>query len=128
MSVPPPMTSSSALPPGVPSVLPDVPPVAALIPGLIPPIARGRSNRRIGEMVVELGLATEEAVERAIDLARETGRMTGKVLIEQGILTPQQLARVLAERFGIERADLSEFRVNLDLARLVDSSFVRRYD
>jgi type IV pilus assembly protein PilB len=50
------------------------------------------------------------------------------VLIEEGVLTPQQLARVLAERFGIERIDLADFKVEPDIARLVDPTFVRRYD
>jgi type IV pilus assembly protein PilB len=98
------------------------------MPGLIAPSTRGRSSRLIGQVVVELGFATQEAVEKAVKKARETGKMTGRVLIEEGVLTPQQLARVLAERFGIERADLSEFHVDLELARLVDPSFVRRYD
>jgi type IV pilus assembly protein PilB len=98
------------------------------MPGLIAPRTRGRSNRLIGQVVVELGFAAVEAVEKAVMKARETGKMTGRVLIEEGVLTPQQLARVLAERFGIERADLSEFRVDMDLARLVDPGFVRRYD
>src|SRR4051812_3544820 len=98
------------------------------MPGLIAPRTRGRSTRLIGQVVVELGFATEEAVEMAVKHARETGKMTGRVLIEDGVLTAQQLARVLAERFGIVRADLSEFRVDMELARLVDPGFVRRYD
>jgi type IV pilus assembly protein PilB len=98
------------------------------VPGLIQPLARGRSTRLIGQVVVELGYATEEAVETAVAHARESGRLTGRVLIEDGVLTPQQLARVLAERFGIERADLAEFKVETDMARLVDPGFVRRYD
>ncbi|HEU4976025.1 MAG TPA: GspE/PulE family protein [Baekduia sp.] len=98
------------------------------IPGLMPPMSRGRSTRLIGQMVVELGFADEDAVEKAVIHARETGRLTGRVLIERGVLTPQQLARVLAERFGMERVDLSVFAVQHDHARLVDSAFVRRYD
>jgi type IV pilus assembly protein PilB len=98
------------------------------IPGLIPPLARGRSTRLIGQVVVELGFAKVEDVERAVMHARESGRLTGRVLIEDGVLTPQQLARVLAERFGIERVDLAVFKIETDLARLVDPSFVRRYD
>jgi type IV pilus assembly protein PilB len=79
-------------------------------------------------VVVELGFAKEADVERAVMHARESGRLTGRVLIEDGVLTPQQLARVLAERFGIERVDLAVFKIDTDLARLVDPSFVRRYD
>jgi type IV pilus assembly protein PilB len=79
-------------------------------------------------VVVELGFAKEEAVEAAVMHARESGRLTGRALIEDGVLTPQQLARVLAERFGIERIDLAVFRIDTELARLVDPGFVRRYD
>jgi type IV pilus assembly protein PilB len=107
--------------------IPEHPPVSD-VPGLIPPLSRGRSTRLIGQVVVELGFAKEADVERAVMHARESGRLTGRVLIEDGVLTPQQLARVLAERFGIERIDLTVFKVDHDLARLVDTSFVRRYD
>jgi type IV pilus assembly protein PilB len=98
------------------------------VPGLIRPRHRGRSTRLIGEIVVELGYATDEAVEMAVAHARESGRLTGRVLIEEGVLTPAQLARVLAERFGVERVDLSVFRVEPNIAKLVDPGFVRRYD
>jgi type IV pilus assembly protein PilB len=118
------------IPPARPqAALSEVPaPPASRIPGLIAPQAFGRSTALIGQVVVKLGYATTDAVERAVERARETGRLTGRVLIEEGVLTPQQLARVLAERFGIERVDLADFRVEPDIARLVDPSFVRRYD
>jgi type IV pilus assembly protein PilB len=121
VSVPPP---SNSLSPAVPYAEAPV----SDIPGLMSPLSRGRSTRLIGQVVVELGFAKEEAVERAVLHARESGRLTGRVLIEDGVLTPQQLARVLAERFGIERIDLTVFRIDTDLARLVDPGFVRRYD
>ncbi|HWI70455.1 MAG TPA: ATPase, T2SS/T4P/T4SS family [Baekduia sp.] len=123
MSVPPPNTNS----PAIPHLHHDGSPVSD-VPGLLPPQSRGRSTRLIGQVVVELGFAKEEAVERAVLHARESGRLTGRVLIEDGVLTPQQLARVLAERFGIERIDLTIFKIDTDLARLVDPGFVRRYD
>jgi type IV pilus assembly protein PilB len=127
VSVPPPTNSSfSPTGPSGPAFHEHAP--ASDVPGLIPPLSRGRSTRLIGQVVVELGFAKEVDVERAVAHARESGRLTGRVLIEDGVLTPQQLARVLAERFGIERIDLTIFRIDNDLARLVDPGFVRRYD
>ncbi len=123
VSVPPPNTSS----PAISHLHTDVAPISD-VPGILPPLSRGRSTRLIGQVVVELGFAKEEDVERAVLHARESGRLTGRVLIEDGVLTPQQLARVLAERFGIERVDLAIFKIDTDLARLVDPGFVRRYD
>jgi type IV pilus assembly protein PilB len=123
VSVPPPSTHSATTSPAIPEHH-----TVSDIAGLIPPLARGRSTRLIGQVVVELGFAKEADVERAVMHARESGRLTGRVLIEDGVLTPQQLARVLAERFGIERVDLTIFKIETDLARLVDPGFVRRYD
>src|SRR5579859_4636386 len=67
--------------------------------GLYPPKHSGRSARMIGEVVVDLGFADREAVEEAVELARMQGRPTGLVLVEQGVLKHDQLARVVAERF-----------------------------
>jgi type IV pilus assembly protein PilB len=121
-----------SLPPSSPTTEPSLADIQDVeisdIPGLIAPRTRGRSTRLIGQVVVELGFAKVEAVEAAVAHARETGRLTGRMLIEDGVLTPEQLARVLAERFGIERVDLTVFSVDADMARLVDPGFVRRYD
>src|SRR5947208_2258362 len=73
--------------------------------GLHPPRRSGRSARMIGEVVVDLGFADRETVDRVVELAREQGRPTGVVLVEQGILRQDQLARVVAERFGLEYVD-----------------------
>ena len=72
--------------------------------------AAGRSTRMIGEVVVDLGLADRETVEEAVAAAREQGRPTGVVLVERGILRHDQLARVVAERFGLDFVDLTVYR------------------
>ena len=66
------------------------------LPGLTAPASRGRSTRFIGDIVVDLGFAHRESVEAAIAESRSNGRRTGEVLVERGVLTPDQLARVVA--------------------------------
>ena len=78
---------------------------APVAPGLTPPSSRGRSSRQIGETVVAFGYASLESVELAIEESRRAGRRTGEVLVERGVLTPDQLARVNAERFGHDHVD-----------------------
>jgi type IV pilus assembly protein PilB len=79
-------------------------------------------------VVVELGFASAGAVEAAVKHARETGQLTGHVLIEDGVLTADQLARVLAERFGLDRVDLNAFKVDPAAAQAAGPGFSRRYD
>src|SRR6266498_1546789 len=97
------------------------------IPGLSAPTSRGRSSRFIGDIVVDLGYASRESVEAAIAESRANGRRTGEVLVERGVLTPDQLARVVAERFGVDHLDLGVFKVDMSAANLLPSSAAKRY-
>jgi type IV pilus assembly protein PilB len=95
--------------------------------GLIPPNGRGRSPRTIGEVIVGLGFARREAVERAVTTAKEEGRATGQVLVESGVMRHDQLARALAERFGVDYIDLSTFDIDTGAVHLVKASVAKRY-
>jgi type IV pilus assembly protein PilB len=95
--------------------------------GLYPPRRAGRSSRMIGEIVVDLGLADAETVNRAVELAREQGRPTGQMLVEQGVLHHEQLARVVAERFGVDYADLSVFDIDMGAVNLLSLAAAKRY-
>ena len=53
---------------------------------------------------------------------KAAGRRTGEVLVDRGVLTPDQLARVIAERFGVDHVDLNAFRVDMSAANLLPAS------
>jgi type IV pilus assembly protein PilB len=97
------------------------------IPGLTAPSSRGRSTRFIGDIVVDLGYASRENVEAAIAESRSSGRRTGEVLVERGVLTADQLSRVVAERFGVDHIDLGVFKADMSASNLMPSSAARRY-
>ncbi len=81
----------------------------------------------IGEVVVDLGLSDRETVEDAVQAAREQGRPTGLILVERGILRHDQLARVVAERFGLDFVDLTSFDLDMGAVNLISASTARRY-
>ncbi len=95
--------------------------------GLIPPTRRGRSERLIGDVVVDLGFARRETVEQAVAVAREQGRTTGQILLESGAVRHDQLARALAERFGVDFIDLSVFEIDMGAVNLVPADVAKRY-
>ncbi|HYM46665.1 MAG TPA: ATPase, T2SS/T4P/T4SS family [Solirubrobacteraceae bacterium] len=95
--------------------------------GLYPARESGRSSRMIGEVVVDLGFAERETVDRAVALARQRGRPTGEVLLEQGVLRQDQLARVVAERFGLDYVDLSLFDLDVGAVQLIGPDAAKRY-
>jgi type IV pilus assembly protein PilB len=95
--------------------------------GLYPPRHPGRSQRMIGEVVVDLGLSDLETVEEGVAAARAQGRPTGVVLVERGILRHDQLARVVAERFGLDFVDLSAYDLDMGAVNLVGIQAAKRY-
>jgi type IV pilus assembly protein PilB len=86
-----------------------------------------RPGRLIGDVVVDLGFATREQVEQAVELARAQRKPTGQVLVEQGILRHDQLARVVAERYGLDYIDLSVHELDMGAVKLLELDAIRRY-
>jgi type IV pilus assembly protein PilB len=114
-----------------PSPSPDAPEGAAAsesaVNGLYPARRPGRSARMIGEVAVDLGFADRLAVEDAVAAARAQGRPTGLVLVERGVLRHDQLARVVAERFGLDFVDLSVFDLDMGAVSLIGAETAKRY-
>ena len=96
-------------------------------PGLGAPMRPVRPGRLIGEVVVDLGFADREAVEAAVNVARSERKPTGQVLVEQGLLRQDQLARVVAERFGLDYVDLSTHELDMGAVNLLNPDAIKRY-
>jgi type IV pilus assembly protein PilB len=95
--------------------------------GLTPPSQRRRSARLIGDVIVELGFASRDVVENAVAASRVEGKPTGQILLEWGELRYGELARALAERFGVDFIDLSTFDIDLGAVNLLTAEAARHY-
>jgi type IV pilus assembly protein PilB len=96
-------------------------------PGLTQPLHRGHSRGFITDVLVELGFASEESVSSAIEAARRAGRTPESLLIEQGMITDDQLSRATAERYGLDHVDLAVYNVDVAAAALFPVTMARRY-
>jgi type IV pilus assembly protein PilB len=96
--------------------------------GITPPTRRGGSGRFLTDVIVELGFADAARVEAAVESARTAGQTPEMVLLTSGDITQDQLARAVAERYGLDHLDLNSFQVDMGAANLISSSAARRYD
>ena len=76
---------------------------------------------------MELGFVDEAQAEHAVEAARHPGQTPEKVLLEGGAITEDQLARALAERYGLDHIDLTEFPVDESAAALLRQTAAKRY-
>jgi type IV pilus assembly protein PilB len=96
--------------------------------GITPPTRRGGSGRFLTDVVVEMNFVEREVVQAAIETARTAGRTPEQVLREQGALSQDQLARAVAERYGLDHLDLTAFAVDMGAANSISASAAKRYD
>ncbi len=95
--------------------------------GVYPPSTPGGRHTFLSDVIVELGFADRDTVEQAVEAARVPGRTLQQILLEQGTITEEQLARAIGERYGLDYIDLDEFEVDLGAANLISTSTALRY-
>jgi type IV pilus assembly protein PilB len=95
--------------------------------GITKPSRRGSSQRFLTDVIVDMGLATRRQVDDALESSRVSGTTPERVLLENGSITPDALARALAERYGLDHLDLGVFAVDMSAANLVSTTVAKRY-
>src|SRR4051795_13713072 len=95
--------------------------------GVTPPSRRGGSGRRLDDVVVDLGFVDASEMEAAVAEAQRSGSAPEHVLVQSGRISEEQLSRAVAERFGLDHLNLSEYRFDPNAAKLVTPAAVKRY-
>ncbi|MGO9488616.1 MAG: GspE/PulE family protein, partial [Solirubrobacteraceae bacterium] len=95
--------------------------------GITSPSQRGSSARFLTDVIVELQLASKRQVDDAIETSRNSGTPPERILLDQGIITADGLARALAERYGLDHLDLGVFSVDMSAANLISTTVAKRY-
>jgi type IV pilus assembly protein PilB len=106
---------------------PDAGPPAAASPAGRPAPARGtRRHVRVGEALVEDGVLTNEQLQQALAAQRGSGRLLGEMLVEQGIVQPSVLVRALARRLGVPGCHLRHGLIDPSLLRTIGAEEAER--
>ncbi|GAA2521152.1 GspE/PulE family protein [Rarobacter incanus] len=83
--------------------------------------------KQLGEILLEEGLVTEDQLLAALDEQVEQGTSLGRVLVQMGVLTEMQLVSALAAQLGMPFADLDDYAVDRQAVASVPASAIRRY-
>ncbi|HEX2681167.1 MAG TPA: GspE/PulE family protein, partial [Candidatus Dormibacteraeota bacterium] len=83
-------------------------------------------QQKLGEILLDEGIVTQEQLSRALDAQRTSRGRLGAVLVSQGAIREDELTEVLSRHYGIPIADLKHLEVDETIARLVPEDFARR--
>ncbi len=96
-------------------------------PGISSPRTRAHSGRFVTDVIVELGYLDADRVDQAIAEARVSAISPESLMIDTGLITPDQLSRAVAERYGLDHLDLGIYQVDMGAANLVSVQAARRF-
>jgi type IV pilus assembly protein PilB len=95
--------------------------------GLTPPQKRAGS-RFISDVIVEMGFLPRERVDAAVEEGKASGRSPEQVLLESSAITGDQLARAVAQRFGLHHVDLTIYKTDVTALNSITPQAARRLD
>ncbi|MDO8071803.1 GspE/PulE family protein [Janthinobacterium sp. SUN176] len=82
---------------------------------------------RLGEILVQQKLLTEEQLGLALTEQKRSGRKLGRVFVEHGFVTEEQISGALARQLDIPYINLKFFNINPELVRLLPETQARRF-
>jgi len=82
---------------------------------------------RLGEILVQQKLLSEEQLGLALAEQKRSGRKLGRVFIDSGYVTEEQIAGALARQLNIPYINLKFYNINPDLVRLLPETQARRF-
>ena len=86
-----------------------------------------KPRKDLGRILVEAGLITEEQLQRVLELQITTGDRFERILLQQRFITPQQLAFFTSLQLGIPFVNLKKEGVKSEAVKLIPESVARKY-
>jgi MSHA biogenesis protein MshE len=82
---------------------------------------------RLGDLLIQQGLLTEEQLKLSLDEQKRTGRKLGRVFVESGYVTEEGISQALARQLRIPYIDLKNFTPKPELIKLLPEAPARRF-
>ncbi len=82
---------------------------------------------RLGDLLIQQGLLTEEQLKNALEQQKATGRKLGRVFVDSGFVSEAQIAQALARQLRVEYVDLKSFSPDLKLIARLPEAAARRF-
>ncbi len=82
---------------------------------------------RLGEVLIQQKLLSEEQLNQALADQKRTGRKLGRVFVENGFVTEEQISSALARQLNIPYINLKFYNISDQLVRLLPETAARRF-
>ena len=82
---------------------------------------------RLGDLLIQQGLLTDEQLKTALEEQKLTGRKLGRIFVDSAYVSEEQISQALARQLRIPFVDLKTFQVKTELTKLLPEAQARRF-
>ena len=85
-------------------------------------------SRRLGDLLVNEGLITQENLQRALVEQKGSNEKLGSILVRLGLIQEDQLIGFLSRQYGIPSITLTQLDIDPDVVKLVPAQIAKKYE
>ena len=74
---------------------------------------------RLGDLLIQQGLLTDEQLKFALDEQKRSGRKLGRIVVESSFVTEEAISKALARQLQVSYVDLKHFNPKQNLINLL---------
>jgi type IV pilus assembly protein PilB len=82
---------------------------------------------RIGELLLKEKLISPEQLQQALGQQKSNGGKLGYNLVKMGFVKDEQITALLSKQYGVPAINLSSFKIDLTIIKLVPTETARKY-
>ena len=84
-------------------------------------------RRMLGEILVENGLISSEQLAQAVNEQQQTHEKLGKILVRSGFINDEQLMEALEFSLGIPRVRISQLDINPEVVKMLPTTMLSKH-
>jgi type IV pilus assembly protein PilB len=85
------------------------------------------TKKKLGEILIEQGLLSQEQVQDALRMQHQTGMMFGETLVQSKLISEDKIVAVLVAQFGIPCIRPSTYKIPKELLEIFEPQMMRRF-
>jgi len=82
---------------------------------------------RLGEVLIQQGLLSAEQLTTSLDEQKRSGKKLGRVFVDLGFVTENQISVALARQLNIPFVDLNQSNIDAELIKKIPEALARRF-
>jgi len=86
-----------------------------------------KKTKQLGQILIEQGLITNDQLEAALAEQQRVPKSLGRILIDLRLIKENDLVRALAHQIGLDFVDLSEYPIDPSATVLIPETVAKRY-